>query len=217
VAVAPTHSRLAAFSAGGLEVEVHLWDIPYLVPFRIARPDPNEESSRTAFVHITDLATGLQGWGEGCADPYYGDTPETIAAVAPLLFSVALPAIEAALADAGGASTGAGYAAARGLSGISGRSADALAPMSAAMDLALGHHVFAGVTRLTDAAIHHNVFDHIVFVVCHYLANSRCACLAFFPNSDVGSFWHRDRVRAITFNDHRFFRILVFTHLNSLL
>ncbi|MBJ7482957.1 MAG: hypothetical protein JHD30_05290, partial [Chloroflexi bacterium] len=81
MAVAPTHSRLAAFSAGGLDVEVHLWDIPYLVPFRIARPDPNEESSRTAFVHITDRATGLEGWGEGCADPYYGDTPETIAAV----------------------------------------------------------------------------------------------------------------------------------------
>jgi L-alanine-DL-glutamate epimerase-like enolase superfamily enzyme len=140
VAVAPTHSRLAAFSAGGLDVEVHLWDIPYLVPFRIARPDPNEESSRTAFVHITDRATGLEGWGEGCADPYYGDTPETIAAVAPLLFSVALPAIEAALAGAGGATTGGGYAAARGLAGISGRSADALAPMSAAMDLALGHH-----------------------------------------------------------------------------
>ena len=35
-----------------------MWDIPYLVPFRIARPDPNEESSRTAFVHITDRATG---------------------------------------------------------------------------------------------------------------------------------------------------------------
>ena len=51
MAVVPTHSRLAAFSAGGLGVEVHLWDIPYLVPFRIARPDPNEESSRTAFVH----------------------------------------------------------------------------------------------------------------------------------------------------------------------
>ena len=83
MAVAPTHSRLATFSAGGLDVEVHLWDIPYLVPFRIARPDPNEESSRTAFVHITDRATGLEGWGEGCADPYYGDTPETIAAVAP--------------------------------------------------------------------------------------------------------------------------------------
>jgi len=113
VAVAPTHSRLAAFSAGGLDVEVHLWDIPYLVPFRIARPDPNEESSCTAFVHITDRATGLEGWGEGCADPYYGDTPETIAAVAPLLFSVALPAIDTALAEAGGASTGTGYTAAR--------------------------------------------------------------------------------------------------------
>ena len=81
MAVAPTHSRLAAFNAGGLDVEVHCWNIPYLVPFRIARPDPNEESSRTAFVHITDCATGLEGWGEGCADPYYGDTPETIAAV----------------------------------------------------------------------------------------------------------------------------------------
>lgn len=119
---------------------MHCWNIPYLVPFRIARPDPNEESSRTAFVHITDRATGLEGWGEGCADPYYGDTPETIAAVAPLLFSVALPAIEAALAEAGGSTTGSGYAVARGLAGISGRSADALAPMSAAMDLALGHH-----------------------------------------------------------------------------
>ena len=51
MAVAPTHARLAAFGAGGLDVEVLLWDIPYLVPFRIARPDPNEESSRTAFVH----------------------------------------------------------------------------------------------------------------------------------------------------------------------
>ena len=119
---------------------MHCWNIPYLVPFRIARPDPNEESSRTAFVHITDRATGLEGWGEGCADPYYGDTPETIAAVAPLLFSEALPAIEAALAEAGGSTTGSGYALARGLAGISGRSADALAPMSAAMDLALGHH-----------------------------------------------------------------------------
>ena len=119
---------------------MHCWNIPYLVPFRIARPDPNEESSRTAFVHITDRATGLEGWGEGCADPYYGDTPETIAAVAPLLFSVALPAIEAALAEAGGSTAGSGYAVARGLAGISGRSADALAPMSAAMDLALGHH-----------------------------------------------------------------------------
>ena len=71
-------------------------------------------------------ATGFEGWGEGCADPYYGDTPETIAAVAPLLFSVALPALEATLADAGGATTGGGYASARGLAGISGRAADAL-------------------------------------------------------------------------------------------
>ncbi|MFM7782418.1 MAG: hypothetical protein ACKO8J_04990, partial [Candidatus Limnocylindrus sp.] len=140
MAVAPTYTRLAAFNAGGLDVEVQCWNIPYLVPFRIARPDPNEESSRTAFVHIIDRATGLEGWGEGCADPYYGDTPETIAAVAPLLFSVALPAIEAALAEAGGSTTGSGYAVARGLAGISGRSADALAPMSAAMDLTLGHH-----------------------------------------------------------------------------
>jgi len=40
---------------------VHLWDIPYLVPFRIAGPDPNEESSRTAFVHLTDRASGIEG------------------------------------------------------------------------------------------------------------------------------------------------------------
>jgi L-alanine-DL-glutamate epimerase-like enolase superfamily enzyme len=119
---------------------VHLWDIPYLVPFRIARPDPNEESSRTAFVHLTDRATGIEGWGEGCADPYYGDTPETIAAVAPLLLSVALPALSAALAAAGGAASESGYASARGLTGMAGRAADALAPMSDAMDIALGNH-----------------------------------------------------------------------------
>ncbi|MEI7605065.1 MAG: enolase C-terminal domain-like protein [Chloroflexota bacterium] len=140
MAVAPTHARLAAFRAGGLDVEVHLWDIPYLVPFRIARPDPNEESSRTAFVHLTDRASGIEGWGEGCADPYYGDTPETIAAVAPLLLSVALPALSAALAAAGGAASESGYASARGLAGMAGRAADALAPMSDAMDIALGNH-----------------------------------------------------------------------------
>ncbi len=140
MAVMPTNVLLTALSVGGLDIEVHCWDIPYLVPFRIARPDPNEESSRTALVHITDRATGLSGWGEGCADPYYGDTPETIAAVTPLLLSVALPALESALAEAGGATNGGGYAAARGLPGLVGRAADALAPMSDAMDVALGHH-----------------------------------------------------------------------------
>ena len=50
-------------------------------PFRIARPS---DSSRRRNVWVR-LATddGIEGWGEAAANPYYGETAETVAAVLP--------------------------------------------------------------------------------------------------------------------------------------
>ncbi len=72
-------------------------------PFHIARPsDPL--GRRNVWVRVID-DDGMEGWGEAAANPYYGDTAETVSAVLPLYAraledeedSMALERIEAAI------------------------------------------------------------------------------------------------------------------------
>lgn len=61
--------------------------LPLRDPFRIARASHGEGStSTTVVVEVTsDRFPGLVGLGEGYPDRFYGETPETIAAVLPVL------------------------------------------------------------------------------------------------------------------------------------
>jgi L-alanine-DL-glutamate epimerase-like enolase superfamily enzyme len=77
-------------------------------PFHIARPsDPH--GRRNVWVRLVD-GDGAEGWGEAAANPFYGDTAETVSAVLPRYGTVletvddpfALDRIEAAMADAVG-------------------------------------------------------------------------------------------------------------------
>jgi L-alanine-DL-glutamate epimerase-like enolase superfamily enzyme len=66
--------------------EVHR--ISFRDPFRIARADESNESAAAVTVIVelrSDRHPDLVGYGEGFPDAYYGETPETIAAVLPLL------------------------------------------------------------------------------------------------------------------------------------
>ena len=70
-------------------------------PFRIARTDhaSSAASITTVVVELTDdRAPGVVGVGEGYPDRFYGETPETMAAVYPIL----LAAIEGIALDAAG-------------------------------------------------------------------------------------------------------------------
>jgi L-alanine-DL-glutamate epimerase-like enolase superfamily enzyme len=63
-------------------------------PFRIARADEAASGGATTVVVdlLDDRFPGIVGVGEGFPDPYYGETPETMAAVLPrLLAAVAEP------------------------------------------------------------------------------------------------------------------------------
>ena len=69
-----------------LTLRVHR--IPFRDPFRIARADESNETGVAVTVIVelrSDDHPGLVGYGEGFPDAYYGETPETIAAVLPLL------------------------------------------------------------------------------------------------------------------------------------
>jgi L-Ala-D/L-Glu epimerase len=60
-------------------------------PFRIARSEPDAgRSITTVIVEVRDRRfPGVVGFGEGYPDRFYGETPETIAAVLPLLVRAA--------------------------------------------------------------------------------------------------------------------------------
>jgi L-alanine-DL-glutamate epimerase-like enolase superfamily enzyme len=74
-------------------------DLALRDPFLIARAAPGEGYRVTTVVaelrDDADGASGPVGLGEGYPESYYGDTPETMAAVAPLLLSAIEPVAEA--------------------------------------------------------------------------------------------------------------------------
>ena len=71
-----------------LALRMRTLQLPLRDPFVIARSSHGEgRSVTTVVVTLRDEADGPDGpvgIGEGYPDPYYGDTPETMAAVAPL-------------------------------------------------------------------------------------------------------------------------------------
>jgi L-alanine-DL-glutamate epimerase-like enolase superfamily enzyme len=91
-----------------LSLRLRTLELPMHYPFVIARALPGEgRVVTTVVVELRDDADGPGagsagtsgahfGLGEGCPDAYYGDTPETMAAVAPLLLRALAP-IEAGL------------------------------------------------------------------------------------------------------------------------
>jgi L-alanine-DL-glutamate epimerase-like enolase superfamily enzyme len=99
--------------------------IPFRDPFRIARSH-DDKAATTVIVELrSDRLPGMVGFGEGFPQAYYGETPETMATVFPLLL--------AAIADVE-------------------PSPDGLIAASAAMDAALGHHGAAKCAL--DVALH---------------------------------------------------------------
>ena len=83
-----------------LELRLRTLELPLRDPFVIARSSHGEGRSVTTVVaELRDAADGTDGpvgLGEGYPDRYYGDTPATMAAVAPLLLEALAP-IEADL------------------------------------------------------------------------------------------------------------------------
>jgi L-alanine-DL-glutamate epimerase-like enolase superfamily enzyme len=67
-----------------LSVRTELLELPLGDPFRIARRE-DPEMARTVIVELE--SDGLTGQGECFPVPYYGETPETVAAVLPVLVS----------------------------------------------------------------------------------------------------------------------------------
>jgi L-alanine-DL-glutamate epimerase-like enolase superfamily enzyme len=66
-------------------LSIHTLRLPLRDPFRIARTgEGSAEMSTTLIVERKD-ADGLLGLGEAVPEPYYGETPGTIAAVLPIL------------------------------------------------------------------------------------------------------------------------------------
>ena len=104
-------------------LEMETLRIPFRDPFRIAR-DMSGEVAVTVIVEASsagDREAGRRGLGEGFPDTYYGENPDTIAAVMPLLREAVGP-FEARL--------GAGL----------GETRQALVAASNAMDAAIRHH-----------------------------------------------------------------------------
>ena len=101
-----------------LHVRYEVLTLPLRDPFRIARSDHDAgHRVTTVVVELTDdRHPGVVGIGEGYPDRFYGETPETIAAVLPLLLAavgepepsvegleLAAVAMDAAIAHHGGA------------------------------------------------------------------------------------------------------------------
>ncbi|HEX8940257.1 MAG TPA: enolase C-terminal domain-like protein [Candidatus Limnocylindrales bacterium] len=119
-------------------------------PFRIARAMDEGERAVTVIVDLWDTADGAQGpvaVGEGFPDAYYGETPETIAAVLPLLVEAVEPAA-ATLAGLRGDPDGGEPPAPDVLAAARA----ALAAAGAAMDAALGRNGAAKCA--VDIALH---------------------------------------------------------------
>ncbi|HEX7051694.1 MAG TPA: dipeptide epimerase [Longimicrobiales bacterium] len=62
-----------------LELDFEILELRVRHPFRVARPGSPIER-RSVWVRVRD-ADGFEGWGEAAPLPYYGETPETVAAV----------------------------------------------------------------------------------------------------------------------------------------
>ena len=104
-----------------LSLRLRTLDLPLRDPFVIARSAPGEgERVITVVAELRDDADGPEGHvgiGEGYPEPYYGETPATMAAVAPLLLDALAPIerdlrgsvedVRAALEDAEGLMTAA--------------------------------------------------------------------------------------------------------------
>jgi L-alanine-DL-glutamate epimerase-like enolase superfamily enzyme len=116
--------HVLAFDTGALRVDLFRYPLRFEHAPVTAR-GADELGDETMFVRVRD-GSGAEGWGEGCPDTYYGEIPGTVAGALPHLARAAAPALERAVAAAGG------------LEGLVGRAADGLAPVSDAMDVALG-------------------------------------------------------------------------------
>ncbi len=106
-----------------LRAESQTLRIPFRDPFRIAR-DMSGDVAVTVIVEVStadDRAAGRSGLGEGFPDTYYGENPDTIAAVLPLLLEAVAPFEER-------------------LGGAIPETRDALTAASQAMDEAIRHH-----------------------------------------------------------------------------
>jgi len=76
-----------------LRIETDTLRIPFRDPFRISR-HMSGEVAVTVVVQVSseaDREAGLRGLGEGFPDTYYGENPDTIAAVMPLLLDAVQP------------------------------------------------------------------------------------------------------------------------------
>jgi L-alanine-DL-glutamate epimerase-like enolase superfamily enzyme len=90
------------FRSGLLELRSETLRLPFAQPFRIAR-DEDPLTATTVVVELRDdRHPGLVGLGEGYPVAYYGETPETMSAVFPLLLaSIGAPELSTrGLADA---------------------------------------------------------------------------------------------------------------------
>ena len=66
-----------------MKVETTILELPFRDPFRIARKMP--EHGATTVIGTITTDDGATGVGEGYPDAYYGETPETMEAVVPVL------------------------------------------------------------------------------------------------------------------------------------
>ncbi len=66
-----------------MKVETTILELPFRDPFRIARKMP--EHGATTVIGTITADDGATGIGEGYPDAYYGETPETMEAVVPVL------------------------------------------------------------------------------------------------------------------------------------
>ena len=73
-----------------MEVRQEVLRLALRDPFRIARSDHGGgQAITTVIVEVRDPRfPGIVGLGEGYPDRYYGETPETMAAVLPMLIEV---------------------------------------------------------------------------------------------------------------------------------
>ncbi len=110
--------------------------LPLRDPFVIARSAADRRSVTTVLALLRDEADGPDGpvgLGEGYPDAYYGETPETMAAVGPLL----LAALEPIMAE---------------LRGSPGEARSALEVAEGLMTAAIGHH--GAIKCAIDIALH---------------------------------------------------------------
>jgi len=119
----------------GFEITADRLVLPYRDPFRIAR-DMDSGAAHTIVTHLsddTDRSEGREGLGEAYAEPYYGETNDTVPVVLPFLLEVVEPLAEALRDDRTSALA-------------------ALEQAATAMDRAIGHN--GGAKAGIDIALH---------------------------------------------------------------